>query len=285
MSSFVVSKEEVKKFGMKPTLNNMSGIFYLYETTEEVVKKVLPPPLEFVTPAVIGYYVGFSHTTFGGPYTEFMIGVPASYKGQIGVYPLNLMLAGYGAEMAVKAGTNCVGFPKKIADDMQISRNGNEVKTKLVRHGVTLFECTVDVDGSYNISDAEAILAINKPGEVVGGSYYIHHLNYMQTEQGNIEFLDVDFALLNTEHTVKVFDPGKLIEVKVNSSSDDAFGELEVVVPMAACYFETDGITMKSTKLLEKLDPEEALPYLMTARFDRGMMGDTIRYMTNFMSK
>lgn len=285
MSSFVVSKEEIKKFGMQPTLHNMSGIFYLYATTEEAVKKVLPPPLEFAAPAVIGYYVGFSHTTFGGPYTEFMIGVPASYKGQIGVYPLSLMLAGHGAEMAVKAGTNCVGFPKKIADEMQISRNGNEVKAKLARHGVTLFECTVNVDGSYNTADAEQILAINKPGDVVPGGYYIHHLNYMQTEQGNMEFLDVDLAMLFTEHTVKAFEPGKLMDIKVNSSSDDAYGELEVAAPMAACYFETDGITMKGTKLLEKLDPEEALPYLMTARFDRGMLGDQIRYMTNFMSK
>lgn len=285
MSSFVVSKEDVKNFGMKPTLKNMSGIFYLYATTEEAVKNVLPPPLEFVAPAVIGYFVGFSHTTFGGPYTEFMIGTPASYKGQIGVYPLSLMLAGHGAEMAVKAGTNCVGFPKKIADDMQISRNGNEVNTKLVRHGVTIFECTVNIDGSYNTPDAEAILAINQPGDVVPGGYYIHHLNYMQTEQGNMEFKDVDLAMLLTEHTVKTFEPGKLADVKVRSSADDAYGEMVVAAPMAACYFETDGITMKATKHLESLNPEEALPYLMTARFDRGMMGDEIRYMTNFMSK
>lgn len=285
MSSFVVSKEEVKNFGFAPTLKNMDGIFYLYASTEEAVKKILPPPLEFVAPVVIGYYVGFTHTTFGGPYTEFMIGVPASYKGQIGVYPASLMLAGHGAEMAVKAGTNCVGFPKKIADDMIIERNGSLIKTKLVRHGVTLFECTVDVDGEYNTPDAAGVLAVNAPGDVVPGGYYIHHLNYMQTEQGNMEFLNVDLAMLFTEHTVKTFDPGKLVEVKVASSADDAFGELEVVAPMGAAYFQTDGITMKGTKLLEALDPEETLPYLMTARFDRGMLGDEIRYITNFMSK
>ncbi|MCB6203902.1 acetoacetate decarboxylase family protein [Extibacter muris] len=197
MSSFVVSKDKVKNFGMQPTLKNMSGIFYLYVTNEGAVKKVLPPPLEFVAPAVIGYYVR---------------------------------------------------FPKKIADDMQISRNGNEVKTKLARHGVTIFECTVDIDRAYNTPDAEAILAINKPGDIVPGGYYVHYLDYMQTEQGNMEFKEVNLAMLLTEHTVKTFEPGKLAEVKENSSADDAYGELEVVAPMAACYFETDGITMKATR-------------------------------------
>lgn len=57
MSSFRVSKEEVKKFGDTPTLNNMNGIFYLYATKEEVLKELLPPPLEFVAPVVIGYFV------------------------------------------------------------------------------------------------------------------------------------------------------------------------------------------------------------------------------------
>ena len=119
----------------------------------------------------------------------------------------------------------------------------------------------------------ESILAINQPGDVVPGGYFVHHLNYIQTEQGNIE------------HTVKVFEPGKLVEIKVASSADDAYGELEVVAPMAAAYFKTDGITMKSTRKLEPLDPEAVLPYLMTARFDRGLLGDPIEYQKDISSK
>ena len=113
----------------------------------------------------------------------------------------------------------------------------------------------------------------------------MHHLNYIQTEQGNMEFLNVDLMELFTEHTVKVFEPGKLVEIKVASSADDAYGELEVVAPMAAAYFKTDGITMKSTRKLEPLDPEAVLPYLMTARFDRGLLGDPIEYQKDISSK
>ena len=131
----------------------------------------------------------------------------------------------------------------------------------------------------------ESILAINQPGDVVPGGYFVHHLNYIQTEQGNMEFLNVDLMELFTEHTVKVFEPGKLVEIKVASSADDAYGELEVVAPMAAAYFKTDGITMKSTRKLEPLDPEAVLPYLMTARFDRGLLGDPIEYQKDISSK
>lgn len=285
MSSFRVSKEEVKKFGDTPTLNNMNGIFYLYATKEEVLKELLPPPLEFVAPVVIGYFVSFTNTTFGGPYMEFMISAPALYKGQVGVYPMSLMLCGHGAEMGKIAGTNCVGFPKKFADNMEFARNGSTVHCKLVRHGVTLFECTADIDGAYNTPDAAGVLAINQPGDVVPGGYFVHHLNYVQTEQGNMEFLNVDLMELFTQHTVKVFEPGKLTEIRVASSADDAYGELEVVSPMAAAYFKTDGITMQSTRKLEELVPEEVLPYLMTARFDRGMLGDPIEFQKDISAK
>ena len=54
---------------------------------------------------------------------------------------------------------------------------------------------------------------------------------------------------------------------------------------MAAAYFKTDGITMKSTRKLEPLDPEAVLPYLMTARFDRGLLGDPIEYQKDISSK
>ena len=285
MSSFVVSKEDVKNFSNTPCLQNMRGIFYLYSAPPEAIRKILPPPLEFVAPVVVGYFTGFSNTTFGGPYVEFCIGTVASYKGQIGIYPLSLMLAGHGAEMAVKVGTNCVGFPKKIADNMEFTLNGDDIYCKLERHGVTLFEATVKLDGEYNLATAGNFLAIPNVGDVVPGGYYIHHLNYIQTEQGNVEFLNIDLCMLFTEHKVRRYTPGKLVDVKVASSPDDAFGELKVLAPMGAAYFETDGITMKGTKVLEALDPEAAAPYLMTSRFDRGMFGDSIQYIANYMCK
>lgn len=282
MSSFVVSKADIKNFSNTPVLKNMRGIFYLYSAPPETVKHVIPAPLEYVAPVVVGYFTGFSNTTFGGPYVEFCIGTVASYKGQTGIYPLSLMLAGHGAEMAVKVGTNCCGFPKKIADRMDIDLNGDELRCSLDRHGVRLFEAAVKLDGEYNLATASNFLAIPGVGDVVPGGYFIHHLNYIQTEAGNVEFLNVDLCELFTEHKVRRYTPGKLVHIKVQSSPDDPYGELQVLAPMGAAYFETDGITMKATKVLEALDPEEAAPYLMSSRFDRGMFGDDIQHMTNY---
>lgn len=114
------------------------------------------------------------------------------------------------------------------------------------------------------------------------GMAYQHHISNGTYDTA---FLNIDLCMLFTEHRVHRYTPGKLVDVKVNSSPDDAFGELKVLAPMGAAYFETDGITMKGTKVLEALDPEAAAPYLMTSRFDRGMFGDSIQYITNYMCK
>jgi len=195
------------------------------------------------------------------------------------------MLSGHGAEMGQIAGREAFGIPKKLADMIEFSRIDNEATAKVVRHGSTLFECKVDLTGQYNVSTASLFLGNPQPGEVGHSSDFFHEFKTTQTENGNSVFSDLNLVKLELESKVEVFTPGNLVDLKVKSTPDDPFGELAVMQLMGAAYFEYDYFSMDRTIQLAELDVAEIMPYLMTGRYDRGMMGAKSTYLTNFLSR
>ncbi len=285
MGSFLVSKEDVKNFVYKPTLSNSQGIYFLYSAPPEVIKKIIPPPLTPAAPVVLGYILNFGTTTFGGPYMESMIATPCNYKDMTSGYAYNLMLYGHGAENGTIVGDRCCGIPKKTADGMEIHRVGDIITAKVERHGVTLIECEIDLGQKLNVAAAENFLGSPTIGEVGEGTAFYHTLQVQQTEEGNTVFDKVQLVMLGVKSKAACWETGKLTKMIMRSSPDDPFGELEVLQPMGAVYFENEFTEMSSTTVLEDLDPDEVMPYLMTGRYDRALMGDTMRCLRGFYQR
>ncbi|WP_101772256.1 acetoacetate decarboxylase family protein [Peptostreptococcus faecalis] len=283
MSSFLVSEKDVKNFVNVPRLYGQKGIYFTYSAPPEVINKLIPPPLQATAPVIVGYIVQFTGTTFGGPYMESLLATPCTYNGESGAYAYNLMLYGHGAEGGTIVGSNCCGIPKKTASFMEVNRVGDRVTAKIERHGVTLLDCEIEL-GKYNTAVASSYLGDPAPGSINPGVNFFHTFNMIQTENGNTEFSDVNLVKLITESKCKTWEPGNLT-IRTRSSEDDPFGELAVLQPMGAAFFENEYIEMSKTVKLESLDANIVMPYLMTGRYDRSMMGYPSAYLTGYNHK
>lgn len=273
MSSFVVSKEDVKNFGNVPCVSDQEGIMFAYSAPEEVLQKILPPHLELVAPVICGYFIQIKQPNFGAPYMESVVYTLAKHGDIVGGYSLNLMLHGPGAEQGTIIGREACGIPKKFADQMELRRMENYCTAKLVRHGVTLMEMEVDLtDNDYDAAAGAAMIGDPQPGDVGKTCSFFHQYNLTQTPEGNCEFSNAKLVTLEMENTNVTWDKGKL-NIKMTSSPDDPYGELEVIQPLGAAWFKNSDCKMLRTTPILDLDTELVMPYLMTGRYDRSTMG------------
>ena len=88
--SFVKSQEEIEKIRkMEITYYDAEGLMIWTLTKEEVIKKVLPPPLKPWDEALALFsIVNYPRTSFGFSYHEGFLIIAAEYKGQPGMYML-----------------------------------------------------------------------------------------------------------------------------------------------------------------------------------------------------
>lgn len=273
MSSFVVTKEDVKNFANIPCVSDQEGIMFAYSAPEEVLKKILPPHLELVAPVICGYFIQIKRPNFGAPYMESVVYTVVKHGDIVGGYSLNLMLHGPGAEQGLLIGRECCGIPKKYADHMELRRMENQCTAKLVRHGVTLMDIEVDLSaGDYDAVAAGAMIGDPQPGEVGKTCSIFHQYDVTQTTEGNSVFSNVEMVTLDMENTNVSWEKGKL-KIRMTSSPDDPYGELEVIQPLGAAWFKNSDCKMLRTNPIAKLDAEITMPYLMMGRYDRSMMG------------
>jgi acetoacetate decarboxylase len=192
-----------------------------------------------------------------------------------------MMLSGHGADNGIIVGSNCCGIPKKRADHIELNRIGGNITAKVVRHGVTLIECEVNL-GRYNVAAAARILGDREAGEENTGSSFFNTFNMLQTENGNTVFSDVNLVQLFSRSKCLSWEQGELSSITMRSSEDDPFGEFQVMQPLGAAYLRNEYVEMTKTVKLAELDPDVTMPYLMTGRYDRSMMGHYSTYLTGF---
>lgn len=83
-----------------------------YETDIELLREIVPPPLEVVEPLVNFEVIRMPDSTGFGDYTESGQVIPVRYKGKAGSYTHAMYLD----DMApISAGREIWGFPKKLA--------------------------------------------------------------------------------------------------------------------------------------------------------------------------
>jgi hypothetical protein len=71
------------------------------------------------------------------------------------------------------------------------------------------------------------------------------------------------------------WEPGEA-KLKLQSSVDDPFAELPINTVIGGAYAKNN-LTLSGLTLLEHLDANEIVPYLLTARYDRTAFKETFR--------
>ncbi|MHA1803927.1 MAG: acetoacetate decarboxylase family protein [Promethearchaeota archaeon] len=255
--SFVKTPEEIEqKFRME------SGDFYdaemlviYWETKEDIIKRLLPPPLKPAKhPVASAFVANYPRTNFGVSYKEAALFIHAEHEGIVGMYCLSMPVDN---DIALILGRETFGYPKKLAT-MHLKKEGDNVEGWFERHGIRVFEGRARLTNKPNTTDALKILmelGLNpsKPSSTV--------YNFKFFAAPDLINLDYNPRLMREEITMKP-SMMKIGEgtVKLNFSEKDPWSEVEVVRELGALYLVSDN-SMRPGTIVAEIDQETFRPY------------------------
>lgn len=274
--SFRVSKEEVPNFGKVSLMDNQEGVYISYLTDPAAIARILPPPLKpFAMPVVTLSICHVNNPSFADDYYEAILGVYAMYGKTLGLYPVGLVLGGPGAEMAVQCGRDNGSIPKKLGAEFVLRKNGDIVTASVTRRGTQLVEASVKL-GEYNSPLTAALYQAPAPGKQVFGGGFYFHFDREPDEKGVSYFRNG--ALLGNlcEYNYKAWEPG-FVSLNLKSSIDDPWAELPINTIVGGAYSK-NSLLVHKLNLLEKVEADDVIPYLLTGRYDRTSFMETGRF-------
>ena len=274
------TKDEVASFMNTPNVDDQIGIDFAYRMPEEKVREILPPHLEYFDNITVGYLRQLRAAEFASPYNELCIAILAKHGDVIGPYAVTLMLHGEGAECGQICGAELAPIPKKLADDIVIDRFGDEISAYVERHGERIFEIGIDLSKPYN--DEQMGTGILGDGSNVGqmteGMQMYHRHALYQNEDGTTSASNVQLCGMTVSTKVSQFEAGRITKLEFRSTPDDPYEELAPESTIGADWAITEKCIMQSGTVLDDLDAEATLPYLLACFYDSALFGkNTVR--------
>lgn len=224
-------------------LGDVNMVIVFFKTDPEILKQVLPPPLTpSPEPIAYAYVAEFQKTNFGIKYNEAAFFIPAQYQNERGSYCLSMPVDN---DIAMIAGREVYGYPKKIAESITLTRQGNHVKGTCIRHGIPIIEITADIQATFPekfTSTPHFLIKAFPSLNVVGVDKHprlIRHLT--KSEYGPIEIGTGSLTL--------------------NKSHKDLLHEIPVHEVTMAAYTTQTNIWMQPATVLTEIKPEDYHPY------------------------
>ena len=150
---YSLNNEEIKKMrnvSFMPEFSDAEMIFVSFESDPDVIRKVLPAPLQPSKDNSGSAFVGkYPKTNFGCIYNEGALFLNCEFKGEKGTYCLSMPVDD---DMALIGGREIYGYPKKIADQITLEHDDNKVVGSVVRKGTEIIriECQLSGDAPEN---------------------------------------------------------------------------------------------------------------------------------------
>lgn len=274
-TSFRVSETDMTYFGKTSLMDQQEGLYISYLTDPLAIAKILPPPLkQFSLPVVTLSVCHINNPTFADDYYEAVLGVYAAYGKSLGLYTLGLVLGGPGAEMAVQCGRDNGSIPKKMGAEIIIRKNGDSVTASVTRRGTELVDVSMKL-GEYNSPLTAALYQF--PGgdkQTFGGGFY-YHFDRIPDERGKSHFVNGALLMNQCEYNYTSWEPAT-VSMKLQSSIDDPWAELPIHTIIGGAYSK-NSLLVHKLNLVEKLEEDEIIPYLLTGRYDRTTFMETGR--------
>ena len=267
--SFVVTGDELSNFAKVSHMRGQEGIYLAYLTDPAAVAKVLPAPLEpFAVPVVTVSACHIKEPTFADNYYEAILGVYCTYKGQVGLYTISLLLGWPGAEMATQLGRDNSAIPKKLGAEFYIRKGENDkVTCNVSRRGAELLNIEMQL-GSYNHPLTHALYQSPVPGKVTAGSGYYFHFDRLPDENGKFKFTNTGLIRNVCNYTYDAWTPGYVNRLEITSSIDDPWGCLPINTIVGGAYAENN-LLITSLEYLEDVEPEALMLKVIPAWYDQ----------------
>lgn len=241
------SKDEIKnrkkQYKMGYELAETKILIVMFITDKEAIERILPPPLEPGNSLGASAYVAeFNKPNFCPPYNEAAVFIPCQYEGEEGSYCLAMPVDN---DMAMLGGREIYGYPKKMAESISVTRNGNEVHGVCIRRGVPIIEIkgtltdvleeTVEIGPHFLVKSIldEKGIGVRK-GPVLLRQKNITDMGKIEIGEGSLNF-------------------GK--------SKYDSLHEIPVDKVMMISYSEGATITMPPGNAIAEIDAEEYTLY------------------------
>ncbi len=157
---YSLTKSELKRLWQKgpfvPENRNAEILSAVFRTDPDVVQTILPKPLVPADePLGWAFVARYPETNFGpSSYNEGWLSLSAVYKGEPGWYPLAVPVDN---DMAMVAGRETHGFPKKIAERITLERTDNLVMGRVIRRGVEVLHIEVELSDVVSATALDAI--------------------------------------------------------------------------------------------------------------------------------
>ncbi len=274
-TSFLTPKEDLENFGKLSLMDNQEGLYLCFLTDPAVIARLLPPPLKPFSMPVVTLSIAHIHNpSFADDYYEAILGVYAMYGKELGLYPLSLVLGGPGAEMAVQLGRDNGSIPKKMGAEFVIRQTGNTVMASVTRRGVQLIEAKLEL-GETNSPLTGAMYQFPEAGKQTYGGGFYFHFDREPDKEGVSHFTNGALLQNLCEYTYKSWEPG-FASLKLHSSIDDPWGEVPINTIVGGAY-SVNSLLVHKLNLVENLNAEDIVPYLMAGRYDRTAFMETGR--------
>jgi acetoacetate decarboxylase len=213
-----------------------------YLTRPEIVREVLPPPLEPATEPLVTVGIGtLGSSNCVGAFDGGMLCVRARYKAVEADYCLSMPMT---TDVAIIFGRELYGEPKKQAR-VEFKSDGDVIRTSVERFGIRYMSL-------------EARLTDSVP---INGPMYADrfHFKFMHAANGvGLEFDPILVHVHFTQH-MRVLRRGQG-KVTFRPSDQDPVSEIEVVKLCGATYFEGD-IHAEARRLVATVEAARFMPY------------------------
>ena len=242
---FVKTKDELDRYfslGVRKFVGaKMLGA--IIETKPEIVKRLLPPPLEAAdAPTGLIFIAEYPETNLGPGYREAALFLHCKYQEEKGSYCLSMPIDS--EESRLYNGRDIFGFPKKMAR-IHLEKKENTVHGWVERHGIRVVEIKTQ------ITDPLPELPPQGP------TFLFKALPKIDLTPG----FDGPVLLCRQQTDVQMRSASLgSAEVVVQESADDPWHEVEITQVVISFYLISDN-TMLPGKVLTEVDPDEFHPY------------------------
>jgi len=133
--------EKLSNIHLMPDFTNVELIVATFRTDKDIAKEIIPSPLTATDEPLATVFVArYPETNFGCVYNEGALFLHCEYKGEKGVYCLSMPVDD---DMAMISGRENFGYPKKLADKIELAKENNRVVGSVVRKKVEILriEC------------------------------------------------------------------------------------------------------------------------------------------------
>jgi len=223
-------------------------IMAVFRTKADVIRRVLPPPLEPApTPTGLAYVTELRRTNFGVSYSEGGLFISAQYNGEVGKYCLSMPVTD---DMALVWGREIYGYPKKIAETISVKREGNKVTGVCIRKGIRFIEIKANLTGQA------------EPGAIPPAAPNYLFKYFWNPRYPKLGTFDYKPRLIKQRNEI---DWGKVElgngELTLAESRYDPICEIPVEEVLTVRYAEGVEVRMQPGEVVAEVDPESFLPY------------------------